>query len=55
MALPVFAEYMQRVYADTLETGIYPVNFDIPQSVDDILDCGESIQGGNNDEYEEEF
>ena len=55
MALPVFAEYMQRVYADTLETGIYPIEFDIPQSVDDRLDCGESIQGGNNDEYEEEF
>ena len=55
MALPVFAEYMQRVYADTLETGIYPIDFDIPQSVDDRLDCGESIQGGNNDEYEEEF
>ena len=55
MALPVFAEYMQRVYADTLETGIYPINFDIPQSVDDKLDCGESIQGVNNDEYEEEF
>lgn len=55
MALPVFAEYMQRVYADTLETGIYPIDFDIPQSIDDRIDCGESIQGRNNDEYEEEF
>lgn len=55
MALPVFAEYMQRVYADTLKTGIYPIDFDIPHSVEDRLDCGESIQGGNNDEYEEEF
>ena len=55
MALPVFAEYMQKVYADTLQTGIYPIDFDIPQSVDDRLDCGESIQGRNNEESEEEF
>ncbi|HIG32096.1 MAG TPA: penicillin-binding protein [Flavobacteriales bacterium] len=55
MALPVFAEYMQRVYADTLETGIYPIDFDIPKSIDVKLDCGEAIQGGNNEEFEEEF
>ena len=55
MALPVFAEYMQRVYADTLETGIYPIDFDIPKSIDVKLDCGEVIQGGNNEEFEEEF
>ena len=53
MALPVFAEYMQRAYADTLETGIYPIDFDIPRSVDLKLDCGEethSISGGGFDE-----
>jgi penicillin-binding protein 1A len=55
MALPVFAEYMQRVYADTLESGIYPIDFDIPKSIDVRLDCGEAIQGGNNEEFEEEF
>ena len=55
MALPVFAEYMQRVYVDTLETGIYPTDFDIPRSTDEKLDCGEDIQGGQNDEFEEEF
>jgi penicillin-binding protein 1A len=41
MALPIFAEYMQRVYADTSETGIYPIDFDIPQLVNLKLDCGE--------------
>ncbi len=55
MALPVFAEYMQRVYADTLESGIYPINFDIPKSIDSRLDCGELIQGKNGEQFEEEF
>ena len=51
MALPVWAEYMQRVYADSLILGIYPESFEIPQSIDVLLDCGsknESIE-----EYEE--
>jgi len=55
MALPVYAEYLQRVYADTALTAIYPINFDIPKSIDVKLDCGEAIQGGNNEEFEEEF
>ncbi len=55
MALPVFAEYMQRVYADTLESGIYPIDFDIPKSIDARLDCGEAIQGEKGSEFEEEF
>jgi len=55
MALPVFAEYMQRVYADTLETGIYPIDFDIPKSVDLRLDCGESTNSIGADEFDEEF
>jgi hypothetical protein len=55
MALPVFAEYMQRVYADTLETGIYPIDFDIPNSVEEKLDCGEAIQGSDKEEFDEEF
>ena len=41
MALPVFAEYMQRVYADTLESGIFPVRFSIPHLVDAKMDCDE--------------
>ena len=55
MALPVYAEYLQRVYADTAITAIYPIDFDIPKSIDVKLDCGEAIQGGNNKEFEEEF
>ena len=55
MALPVFAEYMKRVYADTLETGIYPIDFDIPNSVEEKIDCGEAIQGGDKYEFDEEF
>jgi len=55
MALPVYAEYLQRVYADTAITAIYPIDFDIPKSIDMKLDCGEAIQGGNNEEFEEEF
>ena len=55
MALPVYAEYLQRVYADTSLTGIYPIDFDIPRSIDLKLDCGEAIQGKNNEEFEEEF
>jgi penicillin-binding protein 1A len=55
MALPVYAEFLQRVYADTLATGIYPIDFDIPKSIDVRLDCGEAIQRTSNDELDEEF
>jgi len=55
MALPVFAEYMQRVYTDTLESGIYPIDFDIPKSVDLKLDCGEATNSLGTDEFDEEF
>ena len=47
MALPVFAEYMQRVYKDTLASGVYPEKFNISPSIDVKIDCGESIQGNN--------
>lgn len=43
MALPVFAEYMQRVYADTLIENMRPIPFDIPRSVDVKLECDESV------------
>ncbi|MGY8988598.1 MAG: penicillin-binding transpeptidase domain-containing protein, partial [Flavobacteriales bacterium] len=52
MALPVFGEYMQRVYADTLETGIYPIAFDIPQSVNMKLHCEESTNSIDDNEIE---
>ena len=52
MALPVFGEYMQRVYADTLKTGIYPIVFDIPQSVNMKLHCAESTKSIDDNEIE---
>ena len=55
MALPIFAEFMKRVYDDTLNTAIYPLTFDISKSVYNKLDCGENIQQGRKTEYEEEF
>lgn len=51
MALPVWAEYMQRVYADSLTLGIYPEPFEIPQSIDVLLDCGSKDK--SVEEYEE--
>jgi penicillin-binding protein 1A len=52
MALPVFAEYMQRVYADTANTGFFPINFDIPRYIDEKLDCRNSSQAKENNEFE---
>ncbi len=50
MALPVFAEYMQRVYSDTVNTGFYPINFDIPKFVDVKLNCDNiDIEKSNNE------
>ena len=43
MALPIFAEYMQRVYADTANSGVHPIPFDISRSIDVKLDCDEAI------------
>ena len=56
MALPVWAEYMQRVYTDTLELGIYPEEFDVSKSIDVLLDCGEQFQNlEKNNNFEDEF
>ena len=52
MALPVFAEYMQRVYADTSITGVFPVDFDIPISIDNKLDCHNSFENKENNEFD---
>ena len=52
MALPVFAEYMQMVYTDTANTGFFPVDFDIPVFIDGKLDCGNSSQGKENNEFD---
>jgi len=55
MALPIFAEFMKRVYLDTLLSGIYPTEFNISPLVDAKLDCGDEKQGISNTELEEEF
>ena len=43
MALLIFAEYMQRVYADTANSKVYPLPFDISRSVDVKLDCDDAV------------
>ncbi|MEC8610125.1 MAG: transglycosylase domain-containing protein [Bacteroidota bacterium] len=53
MALPVWAEYMTKVYQDSTELGIFPVDFDIPTSLDIFSDCGSNQQ--SIDTFEEEF
>ena len=55
MALPVYAEYLKRVYADTLNTRVFPVAFDISKTIDVQLDCGEIIYDNINEEFEEQF
>lgn len=52
MALPIFAEYMQRVYADTINTGFFPIDFDIPKYIDQKLDCRHHMQTEENNEFE---
>tara|TARA_B100002003_G_scaffold249400_1_gene285638 strand:+ start:2968 stop:5226 length:2259 start_codon:yes stop_codon:yes gene_type:complete len=55
MALPIFAEYMKKVYADTLETGVYPIPFDIPKSIDVKMDCGELFNSKEIKNIEDEL
>ena len=52
MALPIFAEYMKRVYADSVNSGILPIDFDIPISINDKLDCGNELKTEDNYEFE---
>ena len=49
MALPIFAEYMQRVYADTNITGVFPVDFQINTSVDQKLNCKKTKETETNE------
>jgi len=53
MALPIFAEYLKRVYADTAVSKILPLAFDIPKSTDIRLDCGDFTKESNIEEVEE--
>lgn len=52
-ALPIFAEYMKEVYADSLKTKIIPKKFNISKTIDLKLSCNEKIR--NKNYIEEEF
>ena len=52
MALPIFAEYMKRVYADTANTGVFPIDFDIPEYIYKKLDCGNSHEEKEDNEFD---
>ena len=52
MALPIFAEYMNRVYADTINTGYYPEKFNISSSIDQQLNCVSVFDDNENNEFE---
>ena len=45
---------MQRVYADSLESGIYPIKFNIPKLVDVKMDCGELFETEENNNFLED-
>ena len=53
MALPVWAEYMNKVYEDSISLGILPIDFDIPSSIDVLTDC--DTQQQSIDTFEDEF
>jgi len=51
MALPIWALYMQRVYADSLHTGIYKRNFPRPTiDIDVTFNCDSLQRGGKKSE-----
>ena len=51
MALPIFAEYMQRVYSDTSVSKVFPEKFDISRTIDLSLECDESNINFNEEEF----
>ena len=55
-ALPIWAEYMKKVYSDTLKLGVYPEKFKISKKIDLLLNCGEEFQNlEENYNFEEEY
>ena len=52
MALPVFAEYMKRIYADTLNTDYFTDKFDIPKDIDQLFNCVSVFEENENNEFE---
>ena len=52
MALPVFAEYMKRIYADTLNMDYFTDKFDIPTDIDQLFNCVSVFEENENNEFE---
>lgn len=52
MALPVFAEFMKRLYADSINLGVYARDFDIPTYIEEKLDCKNRFESKENEEFE---
>ena len=52
MALPVFAEFMKRLYADSINLGVYASDFDIPNYIEEKLDCKNHFESKENEEFE---
>ena len=52
-ALPVFAEYMQGIYSDSLKTKITPEKFNISKAIELKLSCNEKVK--KKGYIEEEF
>lgn len=54
MALPIWAKFLQKVYADS-KLGLKQNAFEMPAGITKRLDCDETDDGGNSHEEEEEF
>ena len=56
MALPVFARFMQKIYADSTLGITQEDIFEIPPNFDIRIDCDvNDLSGGNTNAYEYEF
>ena len=51
-ALPIFGEYMKRVYDNSESIGIFPVDFDIPADIDKKFIC-EELDDSETDDFDE--
>ena len=49
--LPVFAEY-ERAYADTAQTGLYPIDFKISKIIDEKFDCANVTKSKEQSEFD---
>ena len=54
MALPIWAKFLQKAYADT-SLGLKQGDFEMPAGITKRLDCDEEEDGGEASEIEEDF